>query len=897
MEVVDKTAPTVTAIDNQTKEVNTSIDSITIEATDNSGQVVTNKVNDLPEGVTFDSETNTISGTPTKVGNYPITVTTTDASGNKTETKFTIKVVDTTKPMVTAINNQTKEVNTSIDSIKIEATDNSGQAVTNKVSGLPDGVSFDSVTNTISGMPTKVGSYPIVVTTTDASGNETETKFTIKVIDTTKPVVTSIANQTKEVNTPIDSITIEATDNSGQAVTNKVSGLPDGVSFDSVTNTISGMPTKVGSYPIVVTTTDASGNKTETKFTIEVVDKTAPTVTAIENQTKEVNTAIDSITIEATDNSGLAVSNKVSGLPEGVSFDSATNTISGTPTKVGSYPITVTTTDESGNGTTTSFTIKVVDTTKPTVTSIKDQTKEVNTAIDSIKIEATDNSGQAVTNKVSGLPEGVSFDSATNTISGMPTKVGSYPITVTTTDASGNKTETKFTIEVVDKTAPTVTAIENQTKEVNTAIDSIKIEATDNSGQAVTNKVSGLPEGVSFDSETNTISGTPTKVGSYPITVTTTDAEGNATTTNFTIKVVDTTKPTVTSIKDQSKEVNTSIDPIKIEATDNSGQTVRNEVSGLPAGVSFDSVTNTISGTPTKVGSYPITVTTTDASGNKTETKFTIEVVDKTAPTVTAIENQTKEVNTAIDSIKIEATDNSGQAVTNKVSGLPEGVSFDSETNTISGTPTKVGSYPIVVTTTDASGNKTETKFTIEVVDETAPTVTAIKGQSKEVNTPIDKITIEATDNSGQAVTNKVNGLPSGVTFDSETNTISGTPTKVGSYPITVTTTDASGNETTTNFTIKVVDTTLPVVTSITNQSKEVNTPIDKIAIEATDNSGQSVINKVSGLPTGVTFDSETNTISGTPTKVGSYPIVVTTTDASGNKTETKFTIEVVDKT
>ena len=82
------------------------------------------------------------------------------------------------------------------------------------------------------------------------------------------------------------------------------------------------------------------------------------------------------------------------------------------------------------------------------VTSIKDQTKEVNTAIDSITIEATDNSGQAVTNKVSGLPEGVSFDSETNTISGTPTKVGNYPITVTTTDASGNKTETKFTIKV-----------------------------------------------------------------------------------------------------------------------------------------------------------------------------------------------------------------------------------------------------------------------------------------------------------------------------------------------------------------------------------------------------------------------------------------------------------------
>ena len=68
-----------------------------------------------------------------------------------------------------------------------------------------------------------------------------------------------------------------------------------------------------------------------------------------------------------------------------------------------------------------------MDTTKPTVTAIKDQTKEVNTSIDSITIEATDNSGQAVTNKVSGLPAGVSFDSETNTISGTPTKVGSYP--------------------------------------------------------------------------------------------------------------------------------------------------------------------------------------------------------------------------------------------------------------------------------------------------------------------------------------------------------------------------------------------------------------------------------------------------------------------------------------
>ncbi|WP_032606666.1 putative Ig domain-containing protein, partial [Staphylococcus epidermidis] len=110
----------------------------------------------------------------------------------------------------------------------------------------------------------------------------------------------------------------------------------------------------------------------------------------------------------------------VDGLPAGVTFDEATNTISGTPNEVGSYTVTVTTTDESGNATETTFTINVEDTTKPTVESVADQTQEVNTEIEPIKIEATDNSGQAVTNKVDGLPDGVTFDEATNTISGTP---------------------------------------------------------------------------------------------------------------------------------------------------------------------------------------------------------------------------------------------------------------------------------------------------------------------------------------------------------------------------------------------------------------------------------------------------------------------------------------------
>ena len=663
----------------------------------------------------------------------------------------------------------------------------------------------------------------------DESGNATETTFTIDVEDTTKPTVESVADQTQEVNTEITPITIESEDNSDQAVTNKVDGLPDGVTFDEATNTISGTPSEVGSYTVTVTTTDESGNATETTFTIDVEDTTKPTVKSVSDQTQEVNTEITPIKIEATDNSGQTVTNKVDGLPDGITFDEATNTISGTPSEVGSYDITVTTTDESGNATETTFTINVEDTTKPTVEDIADQTQEVNTEIEPIKIEATDNGGQAVTNKVDGLPDGVTFDEATNTISGTPSEVGSYDIIVTTTDENGNSETTTFTIDVEDTTKPTVEDIADQTQEINTEIEPIKIEARDNSGQAVTNKVDGLPDGVTFDEATNTISGTPSEVGSYDITVTTTDESGNATETTFTIDVEDTTKPTVEDITDQTQEVNTEITPIKIEARDNSGQTVTNKVDGLPDGVTFDEATNTISGTPSEVGSYTVTVTTTDESSNATETTFTIDVEDTTKPTVEDIADQTQEVNTEITPIKIEATDNSGQAVTNKVDGLPDGVTFDEATNTISGTPSEVGSYDITVTTTDENGNSETTTFTIDVEDTTKPTVEDITDQTQEINTEMTPIKIEATDNSGQAVTNKVEGLPDGVTFDEATNTISGTPSEVGSYDITVTTTDENGNSETTTFTIDVEDTTKPTVESVADQTQEINTKLSQL--------------------------------------------------------------------
>ena len=551
------------------------------------------------------------------------------------------------------------------------------------------------------------GKETIKITSID-KGDNVSPAITISVIDKTPPAVKAISNKTQKVNTEIEPIKIEATDNSGQAVTNKVDGLPDGVTFDEATNTISGTPSEVGSYDITVTTTDKNGNSETTTFTIDVEDTTKPTVESVADQTQEVNTEITPITIESEDNSGQTVTNKVDGLPDGVTFDEATNTISGTPSKVGSYDITVTTTDENGNSETTTFTIDVEDTTKPTVESVADQTQEVNTEINPIKIEATDNSGQAVTNKVEGLPAGITFDEATNTISGTPSEVGSYTVTVTTTDENGNATETTFTIDVEDTTKPTVEDITDQTQEINTEMTPIKIEATDNSGQAVTNKVEGLPDGVTFDEATNTISGTPSEVGKYLITITTIDKDGNTATTTLTINVIDTTtpeQPTINKVTENSTEVNGRGEPgTVVEVTFPDGNKVEGKV---------DSDGNyhiQIPSETTLKGGQPLQVIAIDKAGNKSEATTT-NVIDTTAPEQPTInkvtENSTEVSGRGEPGTVVEVTFPDGNKVEGKV---------DSDGNYHIQIPSderfKVGQQ-LIVKVVDEEGNVSEPSITM----------------------------------------------------------------------------------------------------------------------------------------------------------------------------------------
>lgn len=157
------------------------------------------------------------------------------------------------------------------------------------------------------------------------------------------------------------------------------------------------------------------------------------------------------------------------------------------------------------------------------------------------------------------------------------------------------------------------------------------------------------------------------------------------------------------------------------------------EVTGLPEGLVFDKETGQISGTP--VGKleadkdYEVTVSLTEAEDGTgypraAQAKLALKISPRDAatpaptPQISSIADQTVKADSMITPIKLEVKDGAIGAVT----GLPEGVSFDAATATISGTPKKAGSYEVTVTALNVDGEEKATATFTITVEEAEPT-------------------------------------------------------------------------------------------------------------------------------------------------------------------------------
>ncbi|SDH56188.1 serine protease [Actinokineospora alba] len=170
---------------------------------------------------------------------------------------------------------------------------------------------------------------------------------------------------------------------------------------------------------------------------------------------------------------------------------------------------------------------------------------------------------------------------------------------------------------------PAVTNPGNQTGKVGVAA-SLQVKATDPAGKTLTYSASGLPAGLSINSTSGLISGTPTAAGTSNVTVTATNTDSKSGTTTFTWTVEgDGTGGTVTVTRpqDQWGFKGWAIQPLQMQGSSTAGGTLTFSATGLPPGLTI-SASGRITGTPTTSGTYTVTVTAKDSGGGTGTTTF-----------------------------------------------------------------------------------------------------------------------------------------------------------------------------------------------------------------------------------------------------------------------------------
>lgn len=294
--------------------------------------------------------------------------------------------------------------------------------------------------------------------------------------------------------------------------------------------------------------------------------------------------------------------------------------------------------------------------------------------------------------------------------------------------------------------------------------------------------------------------------------------------------------------------------------------------SPLPAGLSIVAATGVISGTPTAAGMTSVLLGATNGSGTGSAT-LSISVAAAGATPV--INNNSVTPAGTVGSPFNYTVTASGSPTSYTAAPLPAGLSINAATGVISGTPTTVGTTSVLVGATSAAGTGTTTVTITVASGSVPPVITSPANAPATVGTPISTYIITAT---GVPTSYTATGLPAGLVLDSSTGAVNGTPTTPGTYVVTLTATNSSG---TTNFTLTITVAAagvVPIITSPASAPGTAGMPFTYV-VAAT---GTPTSFSATALPPGLTLDTLTGAISGTPTTAGSWTVTITATNATG---------------
>ena len=206
----------------------------------------------------------------------------------------------------------------------------------------------------------------------------------------------------------------------------------------------------------------------------------------------------------------------------------------------------------------------------------------------------------------------------------------------------------------------------------------------------------------------------------------------------------------------------------------------------LPGGLSVNTTTGLVTGTPTVSGVFNISISATNSAGTGTRT-LVLTIITPPPPTITSAGTASGNVATAF-TYQIVATRN---PTSYSAPGLPAGLSLNTATGLISGSPTVAGTFDINLGATNGfgTGNKT---LTLTIAPQPPPVITSAGSATTVVNSPFNYQIIATNSPTSYGAT----GLPAGLAVNSSTGLINGTPTVQGTFNITLSAANLGGTGT-----------------------------------------------------------------------------------------------------
>lgn len=378
---------------------------------------------------------------------------------------------------------------------------------------LPTGTSINSSTGRITGTVNVTGNYSFSIrATTDDGKYYNEASFSGTVYEYPEWVDSTLSNI--DYNTSYsDSVWADAY----PAVTYLISSgaLPSGITLNSTTGVVSGLSTASGPYSFTIKAENEIGSVTQS------FSGTVQTPPSWSDQTLGIITQGVSYSdgVSAAGTATIVYSVYSGSLPTGLSLNTSTGAITGTTGSTGSYSFTIRATNSWG------YIEKAFSGTIYQIPAWTDSTI-ANMIYGQAYSDTVAASGYpAVTYSIStgALPSGITLNSSTGAIAGTSTVAGSYSFTVKAENTAGNVTQL-FTDDLYVTPSWTDNTLVAFTYN---AAYSDGVVAT--GSPTYTISVGTLPTGLSLNSSTGAVTGTPTYYGAYSFTIQAANETGSVT--------------------------------------------------------------------------------------------------------------------------------------------------------------------------------------------------------------------------------------------------------------------------------------------------------------------------------------------------------------------------------